>query len=198
MNMSAESGAGRLLLTPRLRLAAPDERLAPALVDFRLRNRAHLAPWNPPRHADHETLAGQTEHLQAGRQAFDAGTAYRWLMQPIGDAARVIGSVHFSQISRGPFQSCMLGFELDQALEGQALMTEALRCALGEVFSPHVNLHRVQAAYRPENWRSAEVLKRLGFDEEGLAPDYLYIDGAWRSHRIVALLNKSFVPPAGW
>ena len=110
----------------------------------------------------------------------------------------MIGSVHFSNIARGPFQSCLLGFELDQALEGQALMTEALRCAVAEMFSPRVNLHRIQAAFRPENWRSAEVLKRLGFADEGLAADYLFIDGAWRVHRLAALLNKGFVLPSAW
>jgi ribosomal-protein-alanine N-acetyltransferase len=99
---------------------------------------------------------------------------------------------------RGAFQSCNLGYALDQAFEGQALMTEALRCAIGEVFSARINLHRVQAAYRPENWRSAEVLKRLGFHDEGLCNDYLFIDGLWRVHRLVALLNRNFVLPDAW
>jgi ribosomal-protein-alanine N-acetyltransferase len=66
------------------------------------------------------------------------------------------------------------------------------------MFSPRVNLHRIQAAYRPENWRSAEVLKRLGFQDEGLATDYLFIDDQWRVHRVSALLNKGFVPPTVW
>ena len=38
-------------------------------------------------------------------------------------------------------------------------MHEALVAAIAEVFSPRVNLHRVQAAYRPENVRSARVLE---------------------------------------
>ena len=77
-------------------------------------------------------------------------------------------------------------------------MTEALRCAITEMFAPHINLHRIQAGFQPENWRSAEVLKRLGFHEEGLCPDYLFINGQWRVHRLVALLNKGFVTPAEW
>ena len=111
---------------------------------------------------------------------------------------RVIGSVNFSSVVRSAFHSCNLGYALDQEFEGQALMTEALRCAIGEMFAPHVNLHRIQAAYRPENWRSAEVLKRLGFHDEGVCPDYLFIDGLWRVHRLVALLNKGFIEPAAW
>jgi len=198
MNTGSAVGAAPLLLTARLRLVAPEERLAEALVDFHTRNRAHFAPWSPPQHAGFDSATSQAAHLRAGAAQFSAGSGYRYLLQPIGDATRVVGSLHFSTIARGPFQSCMLGFGLDRALEGQALMTEALRCAIGEMFSPRVNLHRIQAAFLPENWRSAEVLKRLGFHEEGVAPDYLFIDGMWREHQLMALLNKGFVAPAAW
>ena len=198
MEVSPPATAAPLLLTARLRLVAADEKLAAAFADFHVRNQAHLAPWEPPAPADALTEAAQAERLRAGASAFAAGTAYRYLLQPIGDTTRVIGTVQFSNIARGPFQSCSLGYALDQEYEGQAFMAEALRCAIAEVFSPHINLHRIQAAFRPENWRSAEVLKRLGFHEEGVCPDYLFIDGQWRVHRLVALLNKGFVMPTAW
>ena len=183
--------AAPLLPTARLRLVAADEKLAAALADFHVRNQAHLAPWDPPAPADALTEAAQAQRLHESASAFAAGTAYRYLLQPIGDITRVIGTVQFSNIARGPYQSCSLGYALDQALEGQAFMTEALRSAIAEVFSPRVNLHRIQAAFRPENWRSAKVLKRLGFHEEDVCPDDLFIDGQWRVHQLVALLNKA-------
>ena len=186
------------LLTSRLRLVAPDARLAGALLDFHLRNREHLAPWEPPVEESFFTEAAQAERLRNAGAAFAAGTGCRYLLQPIGDPSRVVGNVHFSDIVRGPFQSCHLGYALDQSLEGQALMTEALRCAIAEMFSPLVNLHRIQAAFRPENSRSADVLRRLGFRDESLAPDYLFIDGLWRVHRITALINPGFVVPTAW
>ena len=187
-----------LLLTSRLRLVAADEQLGAALAAFHDRNRAHLAPWDPPTGDEFFTEAIQAQRLREAAVAFAAGTGYRYLLQPIGDTTRVIGSIHFSNIVRGAFQSCTLGYALDQAVEGQALMTEGLRCAIAEMFSRRVNLHRIQAAFRPENWRSAEVLKRLGFQDEGIAPDYLFIDGAWRVHRLAALLNPHFLVPPAW
>ncbi len=196
--MDDAAGAAPLLLTARLRLVAADPRLAGALADFHTRNRAHLAPWDPPAEPGFFTEAVQLRRLREAAAAFAAGTGYRYLLQPIGDSARVIGSVHFSNVVRGAFQNCSLGYALDQQFEGQALMTEALRCAIAEMFSPHINLHRIQAGFRPENWRSAEVLKRLGFQDEGVCADYLFIDGLWRVHRLVALLNKGFVAPAHW
>ena len=42
------------------------------------------------------------------------------------------------------------------------------------------------------------MLKRLGFHDEGLCTDYLYIDNQWRVHRVASLLNKGFITPNAW
>jgi ribosomal-protein-alanine N-acetyltransferase len=198
MEVNPGNPASALLLTARLRLCAPHEDQAAAVVSFYDRNREHFAPWDPPADAEFFTEEFQRQSLRKAASAFVSGSAYRYWLTPIGDPTRVIGSVHFSNVLRGAAQSCTLGYALDQAHEGQALMTEALRCAIGEMFSPHINLHRIQAGFRPENWRSAEVLKRLGFHDEGLADGYLFIDGVWRVHRITALRNANFVLPDAW
>ncbi|MGF6700538.1 RimJ/RimL family protein N-acetyltransferase [Paraburkholderia sp. MM5496-R1] len=49
--------------------------------------------------------------------------------------------------------------------------------AIDHVFST-LQLHRVMANYRPDNLRSARLLERLGFENEGLARAYPKIDGA--------------------
>lgn len=195
------------ILTARLLLTAGDTTLAPAVRAFQRRNRRHFERWDPPTTETFYTLEAQAQRVQAGVEAFLTDTAYRyWMIDmsraggarlPLADA-EVVGSVHFSQITRGAFHNAMLGYALDEAHVGQGLMTEALTAAIAEMFSPRVNLHRIQAAYRPENHRSEAVLERQGFRLEGVAKDYLYIDGAWRNHRIMALTNPSFVKPEGW
>lgn len=195
MNLCA---AHRSLSTPRLLLQAGSLALAPALADFHRRNRAHLAPWDPPTPEDFFTAEAQARRIAQGLAAFDAGQALRWWLSPAEEPGRLVGSVHLSQISRGAFHSAVLGYALDHRLQGRGLMHEALQAALAEAFSPRVNLHRVQAAVRPENRRSAAVLGRLGFGAEGLARDYLYIDGAWRDHQLYALRNAHFLAPADW
>ena len=92
-----------------------------------------------------------------------------------------------------PAQGASLGYALDAAHQGAGLMHEALQAVIGEAFGP-LNLHRLQAAYRPENTRSAAVLQRLGFRELGLARDYLFIDGAWRDHERWAKLADDEPP----
>ena len=195
------------ITTARLRLVAGDAGLAPAVCEFQRRNRQHFARWDPPTADTFYTTEAQATRVATGLTAFQNDTAYRyWLIDatraggarlPSSDV-EVIGSLHFSQVSRGAFQSAMLGYALDEVHVGQGLMTEAITAGLEEMFSPRVNLHRVQAAYRPENERSGRVLERLGFRLEGLAPEYLYIDGAWRDHRLTALTNPHFAAPDGW
>jgi ribosomal-protein-alanine N-acetyltransferase len=195
------------ILTARLLLTAGDATLAPAVRAFQRRNRRHFERWDPPTSETFYSLEAQAQRVQSGLEAFLSDTAYRyWLIDmahsggarlPLADA-EVIGSVHFSQITRGAFHNAMLGYALDEAHVGRGLMTEALTAAIAEMFSPRVNLHRIQAAYRPENLRSEAVLERLGFRLEGVAKDYLYIDGAWRNHRLMALTNPGFIKPEGW
>lgn len=190
--------ARRELHTPRLLLQGGHEGLAEALCDFHQRNRAHLQAWDPPTPPDFYTVARQAERIQLAIANFVDGSGLRYWLSPQDDVGRVIGSVHISQVSRGAFHSAMLGYSLDAALQGQGLMNEALSAVIAEVFSPRFNLHRLQAAYQPTNVRSAAVLERLGFEQEGLARDYLFINGAWRDHCITALRNPAFFRPTGW
>ncbi len=85
----------------------------------------------------------------------------------------------------------MLGYAIDHAHEGQGLMREALEATIEHVFAV-LRLHRIQANYVPDNARSGRLLERLGFVREGLAKDYLFIDGAWRDHVLAARLSPAF------
>ena len=195
------------ITTARLRLVVGDAGLAPAVCEFQRRNRQHFAPWDPPTADSFYTPEAQATRVSNGLSAFQNDAAYRyWLIDatkaggarlPSSDV-EVIGSLHFSQVSRGAFQSAMLGYALDEAHVGQGLMTEAIVAGLGEMFSPRVNLHRVQAGIQPENRRSLAVVRRLGFAEIGLARRYLFIAGAWRDHRLFERLNPDFIAPPAW
>ncbi len=179
------------LTTARLVLEPMGGDHAPLLADFFQRNESHLRPWDPPRPrgiADVEFWAAET--LRAEEDA-RAGAVVRWVLLPRDAPTRIVGRVNYTQIVRGPFQSCMLGYAIDAEYQGRGLMFEALGCSLAHVFNV-LGLHRVQANHLPENHRSARLLQRLGFRVEGLAHEYLYIDGAWRDHVLTALTSPSF------
>jgi [ribosomal protein S5]-alanine N-acetyltransferase len=175
------------LPTDRLLLRASDPLLAPAVAAYHQRNREAHAPWNPPMPDALFSAAGQRARLAAAAQAEAEGAQIAWWISLRTDPSQVIGHARFSQISRGPFCNAMLGYAIDSAHQGRGLMHEALIAALADAFSPRVGLHRVQSNARPENTRSLALLSRLGFEREGLAREYLFIDGAWRDHVLTAL-----------
>ena len=178
--------------TQRLQLLPVSEDLAPMVAAFFGRNVAHLAPWNPPAPPGLDTETLQRERLRNAAAEVVAGTASRWWLQPLANPNIVIGNINLTQIVRGAFQNGMLGYAIDGDHEGFGLMREALLAIINHAFSPNLNLHRIQANVRPENVRSIGVIQRLGFEQEGLAREYLFIDGAWRDHLMYALRNPHF------
>ncbi|MBU6246708.1 MAG: GNAT family N-acetyltransferase [Xanthomonadaceae bacterium] len=170
--------------TPRLccRLAKPDD--AEALWRYRTANREHLAPWEPLRDAAYYTQAHALRSLEEWMVGVARDQAYPILIfDP--DEREVCGSFTFSNVVRGPFQACQLGYGLAADRQGQGLMREALAPALDWAFGP-LGLHRVMANYLPRNARSGRLLAVLGFEREGLARSYLQIAGTWEDHVLTA------------
>jgi ribosomal-protein-alanine N-acetyltransferase len=119
---------------------------------------------------------------------------------PADVATPIIGTCNYTNIVRGPFQACHLGYQIARQWEGQGLMAEALRATNAFAFDT-LRLHRIMANYRPENVRSAQLLERLGFAREGVAKDYLFINGAWCDHVLTSLTHPAYdaawIEPAG-
>jgi ribosomal-protein-alanine N-acetyltransferase len=181
--------------TPRLLLRRADDISdAEAILDFYRRNAAHLRAWEPPMKDDFLAEEGQARRLVHEWVAWERGLSFRyWLARRDADASQgFIGMLHFSAVARGAFHSANLSYSLDAAAQGHGYMTEALQAAVAEMFAPPVRLHRIAANYRAENQRSAAVLQRLGFQQEGLARNYLYINSRWSDHVLTARINPDF------
>jgi ribosomal-protein-alanine N-acetyltransferase len=180
-----------MLTTPRLRLDHMAPAHADALADFFRRNDRHLAPWDPPRPAGIMQTAFWRAECERAVDDHADGSVVRWVLALRDGPPQVIGRINYTQIARGPFQSCMLGYAIDARHEGRGLMREALEATIEYAFTV-LRLHRIQANYVPDNTRSAALLARLAFAREGLAHEYLFINGAWRDHVLTARLNSAF------
>ena len=167
------------------------EILSPAdagmMLQYFLDNREHLRPWEPAREERFFTLPHWEKQLSEDQLLCESGVAFKFCaLDP--DRGEVIGNCNFSNIVRGVFQACNLGYSIAQKYEGQGLMSEILNAGMGYVFQ-ELGLHRIMANHAPENHRSAALLKRLGFEREGLAKSYLKIGGEWRDHVLTARIN---------
>lgn len=179
------------LTTARLCLTPADPADSGAVLRYYLDNQAHLAPWEPARGADFYSEADCRQRLLLSQTAGAAGQAAHYYLRPLADPTRVIGNASLSAIQRGPAQFCFFGYGLAAQAEGQGLMHEALTTLIAFAFA-ELNLHRLMANYMPRNERSGRLLARLGFVEEGLAKNYLRINGAWEDHVMTALTNDQW------
>lgn len=164
------------------------------LVAFHARNREHFTPSGSINPATHLRSEWWTEFMHNNADERERDVAVRFLVFSTVSGSVLIAKINYSQIFRGPFQACYLGYALDEAFCGRGLMTQALRLTNDFMFREQ-HIHRIMANYLPENVASGRVLERLGFVKEGIAKDYLRINGVWRDHVLTSLTNAAWTPP---
>ena len=101
------------------------------------------------------------------------------------------GEINLSSIQRGPFQSCYVGYWIDEGHAGNSYTPEALAVVLKYAFED-LNLHRVQVAIIPRNTSSRRVVEKLSMREEGIAERYLEINGEWEDHIRYAFTSEEW------
>jgi len=172
-----------------VRLAEPGE--AEQVVAYFKRNRSHLANAGPAWAADFLTVEHWEKQLTASLQEFDQDHSLRLFMFDRNNPEIIVGNASLSNIVRRAAQFCHLGYSIDSGHEGKGMMKEALQSVITYGFSA-MNLHRIMANYQPENSRSGGLLRSLGFNVEGYARDYLFIDGKWRDHVLTSIVNPNW------
>ena len=177
------------LKTDRLRIKLLEPAHEPLMTHFRIDNKKHLTKWEPTRTPEFYTDAFWYMQLKIAIREFRNRTNLRLVILNEMES-RVIGVCNYTNIVRGTFQSCHLGYALDKEYEGQGLMFEALQISNNYVFEKF-SLHRIMANYMPLNKRSGDLLSRLGFTIEGEARSFLKIHGRWEDHILTSLVNPS-------
>jgi ribosomal-protein-alanine N-acetyltransferase len=180
------------LRTDRLVLRTIDESFAARVLDFAIRNRSFIAEWNPIVDDIYYTREFQKQRLQIERELLDQDRGVRFWLFKRHDRSfeRIIGDLAFSNIVRGAFQSCHLGYKMDQAEINKGYITEAIGRAIRFAFE-EMKLHRIEANIMPKNARSIRVVEKLGFVDEGVSRKYLKIAGVWEDHIHYVLLNAA-------
>ncbi|MGD8190806.1 GNAT family N-acetyltransferase [Brevibacillus ginsengisoli] len=161
---------------------------AEELLELRMVNREFLRPFEPIQTEAHYTLDVQREIISKSSHDWEQGMSYGFGVFQ-NDTNELIGRVNLSNVVRGAWQSCTLGYFMDHHQNGQGFMTEAVRLVLEFAFE-HNNLHRVQAAVMPRNLPSIRVIEKSGFLFEGLAKYYLHINGVWEDHNVYSLTRE--------
>jgi [ribosomal protein S5]-alanine N-acetyltransferase len=170
--------------TQKLTVREISQQDIPSLLEYILKNRTRLQEWEPLREESYFSLLATESRVLNMLAAIKSGSAMHFV---ILYGQSVIGCINYTNIIRGPFMACHLGFSIDKDFEGKGYMLSSLEQTLNYVKS-ELHLHRVMANYMPHNEKSERLLARLSFKKEGYAEAYLKINGQWQDHVLTSLI----------
>ena len=157
------------------------------LANYYAVNEAHLQRWSPAVPYGHHSVESWRRRLEIREEEMRNHSAIHFIGTDT-EESHVIGTCSLSNVIRGVFLACHLGYSCAERYEGQGYMKKIVSHGINYAFND-LKLHRVMANYMPENERSGGLLQSLGFEREGLAKDYLHINGKWEDHVLTSLLN---------
>ncbi|HWR44488.1 GNAT family N-acetyltransferase [Sporomusa sp.] len=116
-----------------------------------------------------ETIDQALEMITFLSGLFDKAEAFRWTII-LKDSGDIVGSCGYNSWNKEN-QRGEIGYELGRAYWGKGIMTEALTGLLEYGFVK-LDMNRIQALVEPANIPSIQLLRKLGFREEGLLRQY--------------------------
>jgi [ribosomal protein S5]-alanine N-acetyltransferase len=130
--------------------------------------------------------------MQLFESRFSSRSGIRWAIREHGSDS-LIGTCGFNSWNQ-KMRHGSIGYELKQSHWRRGLATEAVTGIVHAAFSgllPWGPLHRIQADTVLGNAASERLLLRLGFKEEGIRRDALYIRGSYRDMKCFGLVDRS-------
>jgi [ribosomal protein S5]-alanine N-acetyltransferase len=169
-----------------VRLIHPGD--AETLSRLEIENRDHLLAGGPIRSDEYVSVAGQQEIIARMLETHRSGTCVPFVIEADGE---LVGRITLNGIVRGALQSASVGYWVAESAGGRGLASRALGLTIEHAFG-QLRLHRLQAETTLTNEASSRILIRAGFEQYGVARDYLCIGGRWRDHRMFQRLNDAW------
>ena len=140
--------------------------------------------WNGPSSALH---AGEV--IQRWNKGFEDGWIIRFAIAE-KKTDKIIGTIFLNNFEE---KRAEIGYELSEAYWKKGIMTEVMRLVLGLGFHK-LGFVRIQACVCEENIASKQLLKKLGFKEEGYLRQFEChnVTGECKDMYIYSLLKNEF------
>lgn len=164
-----------------------------AWSDLRRESRQHLVPWEPIWAAETLSKSGFRGRLRQYARDARADVGHAFFIFRKKDH-QLVGSITLSNIRRGVAQTGTIGYWTGQPFVRQGYMCEGV-CTFLPVLFNQFGLRRIEAACLLENVPSASLLEKIGFTREGLARQYLCINGVWQDHLLFSILKGDQLLP---
>ncbi|MFO7820268.1 MAG: GNAT family protein [Halanaerobacter sp.] len=136
-----------------------------------------------------DSLAQAKELVRNYSEAFEEQKLLRWGLE-YKDKDKLIGSCGLYDWKEN-FARATIGYELASQYWEEGFMSEAIKEIIRFGFRK-MRLNRVQALVEPPNEASRQLLKSIGFQEEGLLREYMFYKGEYKDLVIYSLLKRDF------
>ena len=157
------------------------------LVEMEMRNKELFEQFSVTRRPDFYSIEGQALRLQMHEASWQNDSQYNFGVF-LNEPDTLVGSINLVQVVRGPVQSAIMGYTVDQNHNGKGYATEAAKLLVVYAFQ-QLGLHRIEAGVMPHHGASIRVLEKAGFHKEGIAVKNVRINGVWQDHQILAIIN---------
>lgn len=174
--------------TERLKLKVLNETYAGQSLHFYKEGAPVFNPVEPEKPANYYTERYQIALLRGEYQAFLQGQYLRYYLYRLEEPNLIIGTVSFSDIKKGAYRSCILGYKLLPAYWRQGFATEAVSHLITALFEEN-QMHRIEAYTLSDNYASIGLLLRLGFSFESVANSVIRLNGRYVDHNRYYLIN---------
>jgi len=174
--------------TQRLELKILHEDAASLVLSFYEDNKVTFEPWEPKRAENFYTLSYQKASLAAEYQQMLESKFLRYWLFLKDYPDTIIGSVCYYNILKGAYQSCSLGYKMNQQYGQQGFAFESIQKTISIMFQEY-HLHRIEAFIMPNNLPSIKLIEKLNFSYEGISYSYASVKGFWTDHKRYSLIN---------
>ena len=188
----AEENKGKLLdmfslqVDETLKLELLEDVHSDELFELVVQNKWHLDPWMPwvetTRSVDDIKV-----FIQNGIEQYGQRNGFQLAIIKINRIVGVVG-LHYIDWSAGKTE---IGYWLSQDVEGQGIMTKALKALIARLFES-CKLRRIEIKADPRNHRSRAIPKRLGFLEEGILKQAMDYRDERRDQVLYSLLKEEW------
>lgn len=166
-----------------------EEKDAEGLWQLELTNREFFEAYSIARKEEFYTLDFQQQLIKTWKENEKKDVDYHFGIF-LKESDELIGSVNLYMVRREPAHNAIVGYVLDKNQNGKGYMTIAVKQLVNYAFNT-LHLHRLEAGVMPHNIGSIRVLEKAGFHKEGIAKSNVKINGQWKDHQILAIINPN-------
>ena len=178
------------LHTERLVLKVLNTDSADKVLNFYKKNADIFELYEPLLGDDFYTLDHHKKILEFEYKNIMSLNMVRYWLFDANNSSTIIGTVSLRNIIRPIYSCCTIGYKMDRDYMNKGLMTEALNCVIPHAIS-ELGLHRFEALVLPDNAPSISLLKKIGFQQEGLLRDKILIGDTRKDHLMYSYIANN-------